>query len=60
MINKVKFNKKFYRWFVELVIILSVLLAVRFWMQRDVVTGTAPNIIAVTLKGQHFELYKNK
>ena len=60
MINKVKFNKKVYRWIVELSIILIVLLAVRFWMQRDVVSGTAPNISAVTLKGQHFDLYKNK
>ena len=60
MKNKVIFNKKVYRWVVELSIIIIVLLAVRFWMQRDVVTGTAPNISAVTLKGQHFDLYKNK
>jgi len=56
----VRLNKKVYRWIVELSIILIVLLAVRFWMQRDVVSGTAPNISAATLKGQHFDLYKDK
>ena len=29
-------------------------------MQRDVVSGIAPNINAVTLKGQQFELYKEQ
>ncbi len=55
-----KLNKKVYRWLVELSIILIVLLAVRFWMQRDVVSGIAPNISAATLKGQHFDLYKDQ
>lgn len=55
-----KLNKKVYRWIIELSIIFIVLLAVRLWMQRDVVSGTAPNISAVTLKGQHFELYKDQ
>jgi len=53
-------NKKIYRWILEISIILIVLLAVRFWMQRDVVTGVAPNINAVTLNGQLFELYKDQ
>ena len=55
-----KLNKKVYRWVLELSIIIIVLLAVRLWMQRDVVSGIAPNISAVTLKGQHFDLYKDK
>ncbi len=55
-----KLNKKVYRWVLELSIIIIVLLAVRFWMQRDVVSGIAPNISAATLKGQHFDLYKDK
>jgi thiol-disulfide isomerase/thioredoxin len=56
----VKLNKKVYRWIIELSIIMIVLLAVRFWMQRDVVSGVAPNISAITLKGQHFDLYKDQ
>ena len=55
-----KLNKKVYRWVLELSIIIIVLLAVRFWMQRDVVSGIAPNISAATLKGQPFDLYKDK
>ena len=55
-----KLNKKVYRWMLELSIILIVLLAVRLWMQRDIVSGTAPNISAVTLNGQHFDLYKDR
>ncbi|MCK4866368.1 MAG: protein disulfide oxidoreductase [Gammaproteobacteria bacterium] len=55
-----KLNKKVYRWVLEISIIIIVLLAVRFWMQRDVVSGIAPNISAATLKGQHFDLYKDQ
>ena len=53
-------NKKVYRWILEISIILIILLAVRFWMQRDVVSGIAPNINAVTIKGQQFELYRDQ
>ncbi len=53
------FNNKYYRWLVELTLILIVLFAVRFWMQRDVVSGTAPNISQVMLDGQYFDLYQN-
>ena len=53
-------NKKVYRWILEISIILIILLTVRFWMQRDVVSGLAPNINAITLKGQQFELYKDQ
>jgi len=53
------FNNKYYRWLIELTLILIVLSAIRFWMQRDVVSGTAPNINNVMLNGQHFDLYQN-
>ena len=55
-----KFNKKYYRWIVEITLILIILSAVRFWMQRDIVSGTAPNMSVPMLNGQHFDLYKNK
>lgn len=55
-----KVNKKVYRWLIELTLILIVLSAVRFWIQRDVVSGTAPNISHVMLDGQYFDLYQNK
>ena len=53
------FNNKYYRWLIELTLILIVLSAIRFWMQRDVVSGAAPNINNVMLNGQHFDLYQN-
>lgn len=55
-----KFNKKYYRWIVEMTLILIILSAVRFWMQRDIVSGTAPNMSVPMLNGQHFDLYNNK
>lgn len=55
-----KLNKKVYRWIVEITLILIVISAVRFWMQRDIVSGTAPNISAFMLDGQYFDLYQNK
>lgn len=54
-----KLNKKVYRWVVELTLILIVISAVRFWIHRDIVSGTAPNINAPQLSGQHFDLSKN-
>ena len=53
-------NKKVYRRTVELALILVILFAVRFWVQRDVASGTAPNISAFMLDGQYFDLYQNK
>lgn len=53
-------NKKVYRRIVELTLILVILFAVRFWIQRDVASGIAPNISAFTLDGQYFDLYQNK
>ena len=53
-------NKKVYRRTVELTLILVILFAVRFWVQRDVASGTAPNISAFMLDGQYFDLYQNK
>ena len=53
-------NKNIYRWLIELTLILIVISAVRFWIQRDTISGTAPNISSVMLNGQHFDLYQNK
>lgn len=53
-------NKKIYRWIIELTLILIVVSAVRFWVQRDTISGTAPNISSVMLNEQYFELYQNK
>ena len=55
-----KLNKKYYRLIVELTLILVILFAVRFWVQLDVASGTAPNISAFMLDGQYFDLYQNK
>ncbi len=54
------FYKKKYRWLVEITLIVIVIFVARLWMQRDIVTGIAPDIKAITLKGQSFGLYKNK
>lgn len=53
-------NKKIYRWLIELTLIFIVLLSIKFWMQRDIVSGIAPNISSVMLNEQYFDLYKNK
>ena len=53
-------TKKTYRWLIELTLIFIVLLSIKFWMQRDVVSGTAPNISHVMLDGRYFDLYKHK
>ena len=53
-------NKKYYRWGRELTLILIVVFSIRFWIQGDIVSGVAPNIRGVTLKGTSFDLYKNK
>lgn len=55
-----KLDKKVYRWAIELILILVIISAVRFWQQRDVVSGIAPNISGVMLNGDSFDLYKNK
>ena len=55
-----KFHNKYYRWFTELTLILIIIFAFRFWQQRDVVVGMAPNIDAVMLNGEKFELYQHK
>ena len=55
-----KLNKKHYRWVVEITLIIIVITAVRFWVQRDVASGSAPNISAFMLDGKYFDLYKNK
>ena len=53
-------NKKYYRWLVEIVLILIVLTAIRFWMQRDIVSGSVPNISSFMIDGGYFDLSKNK
>lgn len=55
-----KLNKRYYRWLAEFILILIIITAARLWMQRDIVSGTAPNVSAVTLTGQHFDLYQDK
>lgn len=55
-----KINKKISRWVIEITLILVVLSLARLWMQKDVVSGTAPNISTIMLDGQYFDLYKNK
>jgi len=53
-------NNKYYRLIIELTLILVILFAVRFWVQRDVISGIAPNISAFMLDSRHFDLYQNK
>lgn len=53
-------KKKYSRWIIEIIVILVVITAVRLWMQRDVVSGEAPNIMAQLLSGQSFDLYQSK
>ena len=53
-------NNKIYRWLIELTLIFMVLFSIRFWMQWDIVSGTAPNISAVMLNGKNFDLYQNR
>ena len=55
-----KFNKKYYRWIAEFTLILIIITAARLWMQRDIVSGIAPDINAPTLSGQYFNFYQNK
>lgn len=52
--------KKYRVWLVEICLIIVVLLLVKAWVQRDVVSGIAPNIQAITLKGQVFDLHEIK
>ena len=55
-----KLNKKYFRWIIEITLILIILSAVRFWMQRDIVSGIAPNISSITLEGHKFDLNRDK
>ena len=52
-------QKKYHVW-LEILIIILVLVAIRFWVQRDVVKGLAPEIKAVTLQGKPIDLYQQK
>lgn len=53
-------NNKVYRWLFELTLIFIVLFSVRLWVQRDVISGVAPNISYVMIDGEHFDLYQYK
>ena len=55
-----KINNKYYRWLIELTLIVVVILAVRYWLQRDLVSGTAPNFQTVMLSEQSIDFYENK
>lgn len=52
--------KKYRVWLLELCLIVIVLLMVKAWVQREVVSGAAPNIQALTLKWQVFDLHQVK
>lgn len=49
--------KKYRVWLLKIALIIIVLLIVKAWVQRDLVSGTAPNIQAVTLNEQVFNLH---
>lgn len=53
-------NKKYYRWLVDIGLILVVLTAIRFWVQRDIISGSVPNISSYMINGKYFDLYKSK
>lgn len=53
-------NNKAYRWIIEITLIFIFIFLVRLWMQRDIISGDAPNIAHVMLDGQYFDLYKHK
>lgn len=55
-----KLNNKYYRWIAEITLILVIITSIRFWMQRDIVSGSAPNINTSTLSGLNFNLYQDK
>lgn len=48
------------RHIVEITLILVLVFSVRYWMQRDLATGAAPDFQARLLNGQQFDLYKDK
>ena len=52
--------KKYRVWLVEICLIIIVLLLLKAWVQRDVVSGIAPNIQAIALNGQVIDLHKIK
>lgn len=53
-------NNKKYRWLLEITLIILVIFIARLWMQRDIVSDTAPNIQAQMLNGKRFDLYETK
>lgn len=53
-------KKKYFHWIIQVVFILIVIMTVKLWMQRDVVSGNAPNITAQMINGQSFDLYQSK
>lgn len=60
MLKNLSIKKKYRLWLLELGLIFFVLFLVKAWIQREVVSGIAPNIHAVTLKGKVFDLYQTK
>ncbi|HFD31370.1 MAG TPA: protein disulfide oxidoreductase [Gammaproteobacteria bacterium] len=44
----------------EITLIILVIFIARLWMQRDIVSDTAPNIQAQMLNGKRFDLYETK
>ncbi|MFK5914247.1 MAG: protein disulfide oxidoreductase [Woeseiaceae bacterium] len=52
-----KFNNKGYRWLFDITLIIIVIFGVKMWMQRNVVSGIAPNFNAKLLNGEPYKLY---
>ena len=48
------------RWLIEALIVLVVIIAIRLYTQRDVISGPVPPLQAVTLAGQAFSLQQQQ
>ena len=60
MLKGFSINKKYRRWLLELGLIIFILFIVKAWVQRDVVSGVAPDFQAITLNEEVFDLYQSK
>lgn len=49
-------TSRWHRFAVEALIVIVIIIAIRTWQQRDMVSGPAPALQGVTLAGQRFEL----
>lgn len=51
-----KWNKKFNKWLIEISIVIVVLVSIRAWTQRDIISGQVPLLSAKTLTGETINL----